>query len=135
MLCLIDFNIDYLDIALSRTKKKIIKIEQFTHKCYFVNLFKHNMHGDNPQLNSIIDMLISLGTHLEEQGKTSLPKNKISSNLHYNIEYDKSQNNDIRRIIGATKSNFSSSHNLRDLDKRYNEIKQLLEEIKHLTKT
>ena len=67
-------------------------------------------------------MLISLRTHLEEQGKTKLPKIEISCNLHYNLEYVKNQNNDIIKTIGATKNNL---HNFKKLDKRYNEIKQL----------
>ena len=129
-----DFNIDYLDLVLPKIEKKIIKIEQFTHKCYFANSFKHNMHGDNMQLHSIIHMIISLGMYLEEQGKRSLPKHEISRDLHYNLEYIKIQNNDILGTLRATKNN-SSSHSRKELDNKYNKIKQFLEEIKHLIAT
>ena len=51
------------------------------------------------QLNSLVDLIISLGTHLENQGiHTSNP-----GNLLRNIDYIKTQNNDILKSLGSTK--------------------------------
>ena len=55
MLCLMNFNLEYMDLALPKVEKKIVKVEQFSHKCYFLNSFKHNLHGENMQLNSLVD--------------------------------------------------------------------------------
>ena len=82
-------NIDYLDLALPMTNRKITKIEQFTHNCYFTNQLIHNMHGENPQLNSIIDLVISLGIHIGKQEKNSSPKAIIAREVLYNLEYTK----------------------------------------------
>ena len=44
-----NLTIEYLDLTLPMTnRRKITKVEQFTHNCYFSNQLKHNMHGDNP---------------------------------------------------------------------------------------
>ena len=134
MSCLNDFNLDYLNLALPRIEKKIVKAEKFTRKCYSEIPFKHNQHGENMQLNSIVDLIISLGTHLEEHGKHNMSRNESSSDVMHNLDYIKNQNNNVLKILGTTKSN-SSSINLKDLDKKYTKIKQLLEEIKQLIVT
>ena len=130
-----DFIIEYLELAIPKIERRITRIEQFTHNSYFTNQFKHNMHGDNPQLNSIIDTIISLGIQLEKQDKNIPIKRETSQELFYNLEYVKNQNNVIIRTIGSNRNGLLNLHNLRELDKRYNEIKQLLQEIKQLIKT
>ena len=122
MLCLMDFTLEYLDLALPRIEKKIVKVEQIFHKCYFSKTFKHNLHGENMQLNSSIDLVISLGFHLENQDK-----NKNPGNLMMNLDYIKTQNNDILKSLGLTKNN---SNYFKDLDNKYTKIIQLLEKIK-----
>ena len=118
-----------MDLALPKVEKKIVKVEQFSHKCYFLNSFKHNLHGENMQLNSLVDWIISLGTHLEKQDTLSIYQNKSPSNLMHNLDYIKIQNNDILRSLGLTKTN---SNYFKDLDSKYTKITQLLEEIKQL---
>ena len=130
-----NLNIDYLDLALPETNRKITKIEQFTHKCYFNNQFKHSMHGENPQLNSIIDLIISLGIHLGKQEKNISPKAIISQEVLFNLEYIKNQNTDVLRTIGFNKNNCLNLQNLRRIEGKYNQIEQLLREIKQLIKT
>ena len=93
------------------------------------------MHRENSQLNSIVDLVISLGIHLGKQDKNIPPKTVISQELLYNLEYIKNQNNYIIGIIGSNKNNCSNLQNLKKLDEKYNQIKQLLEEIKQLIKT
>ena len=124
-----EFTIDYLDLALPMTNRKITKIEQFIHNCYFTNQFRHNMHGENPQLNSIIHLVISLGIHLGKQDKNNPPHAGISQEVFYNFEYIKNQNNDILGIIGANKNNSSNLQNFKRLDEKYNQIKQLLKKL------
>ena len=93
------------------------------------------MHGENPQLNSIIDLVISLGIHPGKQDKSIPSKRLIPQELFYRLEYIKNQNNDILRIMGSNSNDLSNLHNLRKLDEKSNEIKQLIEEIKQLIKT
>ena len=83
MLCLMGFSLDYLDLALPTEENKIIKKEQFSHKCYFLETFKHNLHGENMQLNSMVDLIISLGTHLENKNTHILNSSTILINLDY----------------------------------------------------
>ena len=49
-----DVTIEYLDLALPMINGIITKVEQFIHDGYFTSQFEHNMHGENPQLNSIM---------------------------------------------------------------------------------
>ena len=44
MLCLIEFTLEYLDLALPKIEKKIVKLDQFSHKCYFTKTYKHTLH-------------------------------------------------------------------------------------------
>ena len=74
------------------------------------------------QLNSLVDLIISLRTRLEEQYKHSISRNESSSDLMHNLDYIKNQNNDIQRSLSITKSN-SNSINLKDLDNKYTKIK------------
>ena len=90
------FSLEYLDLALPTVEKKIIKKEQFSHKCYFSKTFKHNLHGENMQLNSVVNLIISLGTHLENKN-THIPN---SNTLLINLDYIKTQNNDILKSLG-----------------------------------
>ena len=54
-----DFTIEYLNLAMPKIYRKITKVEQFTHNCYFTNQFKHNMHGESTvKLNSRYDNII-----------------------------------------------------------------------------
>ena len=92
MLCLMDFTLGYMDLALTRVEKKIVKIEQFSHKCYFLKPFKHNLHGENMQLNSLVDLVISLGFYLENQG---IHNTKNLGNLMIDFDYIKTQDKDI----------------------------------------
>ena len=91
MLCVMGFSLEYLDFALPSKAKKIIKKEQFSHKCYFLETFKHTLHGENMQLNSLVDLIISLQTHI--QNKNTHISN--SNTLLINLDYIKAQNNDI----------------------------------------
>ena len=129
-----NLNIDYLDLALPETNRKITKIEQFTHKCYFNNQFKHSMHEENLQLNSIIDLIISLGTHLGKQEKNISPKAITSQEVLFNLEYIKNQNTDVLRTIGFNRNDSPNLQNLKR-EGKYNQIEQLLREIKQLIKT
>ena len=105
-----DFTLEYLDLALPKVEKKISK-NQFSHKCYFLETFKHNLHGENMQLNFLVDFLISLGTHLENQ-KIHTPN---LNNLLRNLDYIKTQNNDILKSLGLTEK-----HNyFKDLETKY----------------
>ena len=61
--------IEYLNLAIPIVNRKVTKLYQFRHNCYFNNQFKHNIHGENPHLNSIKDILILLGLNLEKQVK------------------------------------------------------------------
>ena len=104
------------------------------------------MHSDNPQLNTIIGMLISLGINLEKHDKylteinnhmheNIVSKNNILKELFYNIEYVKNQSNDIIKTIGERKV-VSLGHNiLINLDIKYKEITQLLEELEQIVIT
>ena len=83
MLCLMGFTSEYLDLTLPIIEKKIIKKEQFSHKCYFLETFNHNLHGENMQLNSLVDLIISLGTHLENQDTHISNPNTLLKNLDY----------------------------------------------------
>ena len=130
-----NLNIDYLDLALREINRKIAKVEQFTHKYYFNNQFKHSMHGENPQLNSIIDLIISLGTHLGKQEKNISPKAITSQEVLFNLEYIINQNTDVLRTIGFNRNNSPNLQNLRRIEEKYNQIEQLLREIKQLIKT
>ena len=117
--------LEYLDLALPRVEKKIIKKDQFSHKCYFLETFKHNLYGENMQLNSLVDLIISLGTHLKCQDiHTSNPGNILK-----NLDYIRTQNNDILKFLGSTKNN---SNYFKDLENKYTKILKLLEELKLL---
>ena len=121
------FSLEYLDLALPTVEKKIIKKEQFSHKCYFLEIFKHNLHDENMQLNSLVDLLISLGTHLENKN-THISN---SNTLLINLDYIKTQNNDILKSLGLTdKQNY-----FKDLETKHTKIIRLLEEIEHLSIT
>ena len=125
MLFLMGFSLEYLDLALPIVEKKVIKKAQFSHKCYFLKTFKHNLHGKNMQLNSLVDLIISLGTHLENQDThISNP-----STLLINLDYIKTQNNDILKSLVLTENH---SNYLIDLENKYTKIIRLLEEVKHL---
>lgn len=66
-----ELQIEYLDLAIPNNCKKITKLEQFRHKCYFNKTntnFHHELHSDNAQLNTIIDLLVSLGINLGKYG-------------------------------------------------------------------
>ena len=118
------FPLEYLDLALPTVEKKIIRKEQFSHKCYFLETFKRNLYGENMQLNSLVDLLISLGTHLENKN-THISN---SNTLLINLDYIKTQNNDILKSLGLTeKYNY-----FKDLETKYTKIIRLLEEIKHM---
>ena len=121
-----EFTVEYLDLTIPKVDRQVTKLEQFTHKCYFTNQFKHNIRSDNPQLNTIIDMLISLSTHLEKQDKDNPlidMKRNLSQKLVHNMEYVKNQNNDIIKAIGQRKNTSLGPNILIDLDKKYKEIK------------
>ena len=75
--------LEYLDLALPRVEKKIIKKDQFAHKCYFLETFKHNLYGENMQLNSLVDLIISLVAHLENQETHTSKPGNILKNLDY----------------------------------------------------
>lgn len=110
--------IEYLDLAIPNNSKKVVKLEQFRHKCYFntsKNNFHHTIHQENAQLNTITDHLISLGinlgkyhhhiTNLNNQSNTDLiARNRIRNLLHRNIEYIKNQNTDLIKCLGEIKS-------------------------------
>ena len=89
------FSLEYLDLAIPTVEKKVIKKEQFSHKCYFFETFKHTLHGENMQLNSLVDLLISLGTHLENRNTPT----SNSRTLLINLDYIKTQNNDILKAL------------------------------------
>ena len=133
-----DLEIRYLDLAIPKTNRKATKLDQFRHNCYFINQFKHNIHSDNSQLNTFIDMLIALEINLEKQDKylaeintyiheNIVSKNNISKNLFNKIEYVKNQSNDIIRTLGQSKhvsihrNTFEKT--ITKLDKRYKDIR------------
>ena len=109
-MCNMELTVEYLDLAIPKVDRKVTKVDQFTDKCYFTNQFRHNMHSDNPQQNTIIDTLIALGLNLEKQSKdlteihnsiyenTIFKRNRLQE-LFHNIEYIKNQSNDIVKII------------------------------------
>ena len=119
------FSLEYLDLALPTVEKKIIKKEQCSHKCYFLETFKHNLHGENMQLNSSVDLIISLGKHLKNKNTHT----SNSNTLLINLDYIKTQNNDILKSLGLTRNHPDYFNNL---ETKYTEIIRLLEEIKHL---
>ena len=127
MLCIMGFSLDYLDLALPNETKKIIKKEQFSHKCYFLETSKHTLHGENMQLNSLVDLLISLGIHLGNKNTPMLNCNTLLRNL----DYIKTQNHDILKVLGTTEK----YDYFKDLETKYTKIIKLLEEIKHLIVT
>ena len=90
--------IEYLDLAIPNVDRKVTRLDQFRHNCYFNNQFKHNTHGENPHSNSITDILISLGLNLEKQvnycteinermREIIVSKNNVLKELSFNIEY------------------------------------------------
>ena len=124
MCSIMGFSLDYLDLALPNETKKIIKKEQFSHKCYFLETFKHTLHGKNMELNSLVDLLISLGTHLENRN-TPISNSRT---LLINLDYIKTQNNDILKALGVAEKH----HYFKDLETKCIKIIRLLEEIKYL---
>ena len=42
-----EFTVEYLDLAMPKIDRKVTRIDQFTHKYYFNNQFKRNIHSDN----------------------------------------------------------------------------------------
>ena len=121
------FSLDYLDLALTTKTEKVIKKEHFSHKCYFLETYKHTLHSDNMQLNSLVDLLISLGVHLELTNKPRLNYDTLLRNL----DYIKTQNHDILKVLGKTEK----YDYFKDLETKHIKIIKLLEEIKHLTIT
>ena len=121
------FSLEYLDLAIPTVEKKVIGKEQFSHKCYFLETFKHTLHGENMQLNSLVDLIIPLGTHLKNKN-THISNSNM---LLINLDYIKTQNNDILKSLGLTdKQNY-----FKDLETKHTKIIRLLEEIKHLSIT
>ena len=87
-----------MEIAIPKVDRKVTKLEQFKHNSYFTNQFKHNMHSDNPHLNTITDIWISLGLNLGKQVKylteinnqmreNIISKNNILKILFYSVKY------------------------------------------------
>ena len=77
------------------------------------------------QLNSLVDLIIPLGTHLKNKN-THISNSNM---LLINLDYIKTQNNDILKSIGLTKNN---SNYFKALDNKCTKILQLLDEIKQL---
>lgn len=116
MLYLMEYDIDYRDLALPRDyKKKITTVKEFILSCYFDRKFDHIVHSENPQLNNIVDMLISLGISLEKfdgqmhRINTHIHSSIVSRNIIFeelvnNIDYIKQQNNEIIGKLGQNNS-------------------------------
>ena len=64
-----DLTIEHLDLAVPKVDRKVTKLVQLKHNCYCSSQFKHNIHNDNPHLNTITYILISLSLNLEKQVK------------------------------------------------------------------
>ena len=59
--------IEYLDLAINDSHtEKILTIEG-SHSCYFNSDHKHILHSNNAHLNSLTDLIISLGNKLEKR--------------------------------------------------------------------
>ena len=138
--------VEHLDLAIPTVDRKVTKLDQFRHNYYFTNQFKHNIHSDNSQLNTTVDMLIASGLNLEQEDKylteinnhiheNIISKLNILKELFYNIEYVNNQSNDVIKTIGERKD-ISLCHNiLINLDKKYKEIKHFSEELKQIVIT
>lgn len=150
---------EYLDLAISNIGRKIVKLEQFKHKCYFnnyKNIFHHSMHQENSQPNTTFDLLISLGINLgkyhhnminlnNQINTDQVARNRIINLLRCNIEYIKNQNNDLIKSLREIKKlahkqaildviNWTQNNTIR-LDNKYQEIKHSLDELKQLIVT
>lgn len=99
----------YLDLALQHPFRKIVTSNQNKHSCYFrTKTFTHCLRSEASHLNTIIDLLISLGTSLESQQKnifrtldqlsTSLvQQNQLLSELRQNLDYLKESQGSLNR--------------------------------------
>lgn len=100
-------DVKYLDLASSPIT---IDENNFQLKCYFPKNFTHSAHGNNSCLNSLADIIISLGQKLEILEKkidiinrNLTIKNKPIEDLSNNNDYIKNQNNDIISLLNKLK--------------------------------
>lgn len=121
-------------------------------KCYFNRNFSHSMHGNNSCINSLVDIIISLGEKLEISQKrieditthiheSLLSKNKLLEDLLRNSDYIKSQNNEIIGLLNKLgtldRDNIITILNgeMDKINKQYIKLGLLLKELKDLSLT
>lgn len=118
------FKIDYLDLALQYLARKIIILDSNNHNCYLrTKHHKQCLHSETPHLNTITDLLMSLGTSLEAQQKHNKNFEQVSStlakqlekteDLKQNIEYLKNLQEDLNLRFGQL--NFINLPTRRDI--------------------
>ena len=122
--------IECLDLGINDSHTYKILTVEGSHSCYFNSDHKHILHSNNAHLNSLTDLIISLGNKLEKQETKNnniwnslievlKEKNKVIRQLTENLDYIKEQN---KTLITKHKN----LEQFRDLDNFYIETKQKL---------
>lgn len=86
-------SINYLNLEISYHQKTLININSHSLNCNFSNIYKHELHGSNSQLNSLIDLIINLGESLNYY------QNKLNLILEKDLKDRKERFEDIKSIL------------------------------------
>lgn len=86
-------NINYLNLELSDQQKTLIKIKNNSLVCNFNTSYNHELHGENSQLNNLIDLIINLGENLNYY------QTKLNLLLEKNLNSRQERFEEIKTII------------------------------------
>lgn len=63
---------EFLDLDYKFKDRNIISLDNYKFISHFDKRFKHLLHEENQQLNSITDLIINLGTNLKRCDKSTV---------------------------------------------------------------
>lgn len=97
-----------LDLLIQEETKRIVSLDKGTHNCYLRNsrAEKHFLHGEDFQLNNIIDLIIELGSTIDAENNRIFnileiiahsigEKNKMISKIEEKLDYLQKDNHSL----------------------------------------